>query len=56
MHTIKSRLNVGNACHHSVQFILSSVLLSTNTNIKMCKTTVSPVVLCEGTWIEVVQE
>lgn len=35
---------------------LSSFLLSTNTNIKMCKTTVLSIVLSEETWIEVVQE
>jgi hypothetical protein len=54
MHTIKSGLNVRNPCHYSVQLIC--FLLSTNTNIKMCKTAVLPIVLCEVTWIEVVQE
>ena len=32
---IKSRLNSGNACYHSVQNILSSSLLSKNIKIKI---------------------
>jgi hypothetical protein len=32
---IKSRLKSGNACYHSVQDLLSSSLLSKNTNIKI---------------------
>jgi hypothetical protein len=48
---IKSRLNSGNACYHSVQSILSSHLLSRNVKVKIYKTTILPVVLygCE-TW------
>jgi len=48
---LKSRLNSGNACYHSVQNILSSSLLFKNLKIKIYKTTVSSVVLygCE-TW------
>jgi hypothetical protein len=47
---IKSRLNSGNACYHSVQSLLSSRLLSRNVN-KQYKTIILPVVLygCE-TW------
>ena len=32
---IKSRLNSGNACYHSVQIVYASHLLSKNTNIKI---------------------
>jgi hypothetical protein len=48
---IKSRLNSGNACYHSVQNILSSCLISKNLKIKIYKTVILPVVLygCE-TW------
>jgi hypothetical protein len=48
---IKSRLNSGNACYHSVQSILSSRLLSKNVKVKIYKTIILPVVLygCE-TW------
>jgi hypothetical protein len=48
---IKSRLNSGNACYHSVQSLLSSGLLSRNVKVKICKTIFLPVVLygCE-TW------
>jgi hypothetical protein len=48
---IKSRLNSGNACYHSVQNLLSSRLLSKNLKIKIYKTVILPVVLygCE-TW------
>jgi hypothetical protein len=48
---IKSRLNSGNACYHSVQSLLSSRLLSRNVKVKTYKTTILPVVLygCE-TW------
>ena len=47
----KSRLKLGNACHHSVQNLLSSSLLSKNLTIKIYRTIISPVVLygCE-TW------
>ena len=35
---IKSRLNLGNACYHSVQKLLSSSLLSKNLKIKIYRT------------------
>jgi hypothetical protein len=46
---IKSRLNSGNACYHSIQSPLSSRLLSRNVKVKIYKTTILPVVLygCE---------
>jgi hypothetical protein len=46
---IKSRINSGNACYHSVQSLLSSRLLSSNAKVKIYKTTILPVVLygCE---------
>jgi hypothetical protein len=46
---IKSRLNLGNACYHSVQGLLSSRLLSRNLKVKIYKTIILPVVLygCE---------
>jgi hypothetical protein len=43
---IKRRLNLGNACHHSVQNLLSFCLLSTNIKNGIYKTIVLPVVLC----------
>jgi hypothetical protein len=44
---IKSRLNSGNACYHSVQSLLSSRLLSKNVNVKIYKAVIIlPVVLC----------
>jgi hypothetical protein len=48
---IKSRLNSGNACYHSVHSFLSSRLLSGNVKVKIYKTIIRPVVLygCE-TW------
>ena len=48
---IKSRLQSGNACCHSVQNVLSSSLLSRNIKIKIHRTIILPVVLygCE-TW------
>jgi hypothetical protein len=42
---IKSRLNSGNACYHSVQSLLSSCLLSSNMKVKIYKTIILPVVL-----------
>jgi hypothetical protein len=46
---IKSRLNSGNACYHSVQSLLSSRLLSRNLKVKIYNTIILPVVLygCE---------
>jgi hypothetical protein len=54
---IKSRLNSGNACYHSVQSLLSSRLLSRNVKVKIYKTVILPVVLygCE-TWSLTVRE
>ena len=48
---IKSRLKLGNACYHSVQKLLSSILLSKTLKIKIYRTIILPVVLygCE-TW------
>jgi hypothetical protein len=48
---IKSRLNSGNSCYHSVQSLLSSRLLSRNIKVKIYKTIILPIVLygCE-TW------
>jgi hypothetical protein len=42
---IKSRINSGNACYHSVQNLLSSRLISKNLKIKIYKTVIFPVVL-----------
>ena len=49
---IKSRLRSGNACYHSVQYLLSSRLLSKNLKIKIYRTIILPVFLygCEG-WL-----
>jgi hypothetical protein len=44
---IKSSLQSGNACYHSVQNLLSSRLLSKNTKIGVHRTVVLPVVLYE---------
>jgi hypothetical protein len=47
----RRRLNLGNACYHSVQSLLSSRLLSKNLKIRIYKTIILPVILygCE-TW------
>ena len=42
---IKSKLKLGNACYHSVQNLLSSMLLSKNLKIKIYRTIILPVVL-----------
>jgi hypothetical protein len=42
---IKSRLNSGNACYHSVQNLLLPLLPSKNVKIRICKTIILPVVL-----------
>jgi hypothetical protein len=42
---VKNRLNSGNACYHSVQNLLSSLLISKNLKIKIYKTVIFPVVL-----------
>jgi hypothetical protein len=54
---IKSRLNLGNACYHSVQSLLSSRLLSGNVNVKIQKNISLSVVLygCE-TWSVTLKE
>jgi hypothetical protein len=48
---IKMRLNLGNACCHSVQNLLSSHLFSENIKIRIYETIILPVVLYECvTW------
>jgi hypothetical protein len=51
------RLNSGNACYHSVQNLLSSLLLSKNVKVRIYKTIILPVVLhgCE-TWSLILRE
>jgi hypothetical protein len=44
---IKSRLNLGDTCYHSVQHLLCCCLLSRNLKVKIYKTIILPVVLCE---------
>jgi hypothetical protein len=48
---INSKLNLGNACYHSVQSLLSSCLLCRDLKVKIYKTIILPVVFygCE-TW------
>jgi hypothetical protein len=54
---IKSRLNSGYACYHSVQNILSSSLISKNFKIKIHITVILPVVLCGcDTWSLILRE
>jgi hypothetical protein len=54
---IKRRLNSGNACYHSIQNILSSLLLSENIKIRIYKSIIWPVILhgCE-TWLLTLKE
>ena len=54
---IKWRLKAGNAFYHSVQNLLSSILLSKNLQIKIYRTIILPVVLygCE-TWSLILRE
>jgi len=54
---IMSRLKSRNACHHSVQNLLSSSLLSKNLKIKINRTIILPVLLygCE-TWLFTLRE
>jgi hypothetical protein len=47
---IKSRLNSGNACYHSVQSLLSSRLLFRNVKVKIYKTIILPVLYGCETW------
>ena len=42
---VKSRLKSGNACYYLVQNLLSSSLLSKNTQIKIYRTIILPVIL-----------
>jgi hypothetical protein len=46
---IKSRINSGNACYHTLQNLLSSCIISKNLKIKIYKIVILPVVLygCE---------
>jgi hypothetical protein len=43
---IKSIFNLGNACYHSVQNLLSFHLLPKSLEIRVYKTVILPVVLC----------
>jgi hypothetical protein len=43
-------LNLGNACYHSVQSLLSSCLLSRNVKVKIYKTVILPVLYGCETW------
>jgi hypothetical protein len=54
---IKSRLNSESSCYHSVQSLLSSLLLSRDVKVKNMKTMILPVVLygCE-TWYLTLRE
>ena len=47
---IKSRLKSGNACHHSVQNLLSSSLLSKNLKITIYRTIILSVLYGCETW------
>jgi hypothetical protein len=48
---IKNGLNLGNACYHSVQSLLSSRLLYRNLKVKIYRTIILRVVLYRyGTW------
>jgi hypothetical protein len=54
---IKSRFNSGDACYLSVQNLLSSRLLSKHVKIKICRTTILPVVLYgRETWSPTLKE
>jgi hypothetical protein len=54
---LKSRLNSGNAWYHSVQSLLSSLLLSRNIKVKIYRTMIQPIALygCE-TWFLTLKE
>jgi hypothetical protein len=54
---MKSRLNSGNTCYHSVQSLLSSRLLSRSLKVKIYKSIILPVILygCE-TWSVTLRE
>jgi hypothetical protein len=54
---IKSRLNSGNACYHSVLSLLASCLLSRNVKVKIYKTIILLVILYEcETWFLTLRE
>jgi hypothetical protein len=54
---IKSRLNLGNACYHSVHSLLSSHLLSRNIKVKIYKIIILPLVLYGyETWSLILRE
>jgi hypothetical protein len=54
---IKRRLNLGNACYHSIQNLLSSHLLSKKAKIKTHRTIILPVILYEcETWSLIVRK
>ena len=57
VHGIMSRLNSGNAWCHSVQNLLSSLLLSSSTKTKVYRTVILHVVLCGfETWSVTLRE
>jgi hypothetical protein len=53
---IKSRINSGNACYHSVHCLLSSCLLSRNVKVKIYKTIILPVLYGCETWFLTLRE
>jgi len=53
---IKRRLNLGNACYHSVQNLVSSHLLSKNFKIKIYKTIILLVFYGCETWSVTLRE
>jgi hypothetical protein len=54
---IKSRLNLGNACYHLVQSLLSTHVLSRNIKVKIYKAIILPLVLYEcETWSVTLRE
>ena len=50
---MKSRFKSGSACYHSVQNLLSSILISKNINSKIYRAIILPVILCgcETWWL-----
>jgi len=53
---IKSRLNSGNACYHSVQNLLSSSSLSKSIKINIYRTKILPVLCGFETWSLILRE
>ena len=48
---VKHKLNIRNACYYSVQELFSSQILSRNIKLRICETTILPVVLYgSDTW------